>query len=97
MPNNLPDEKWQYLYGYFGYEISNFGRVKSLARSVKIRGAKKWKMKQETLMSNIQVNHSNSYYVNLYKNNGERTFISIRVLMRKAGFSFPIPSQCDKS
>lgn len=70
-------EVWRPVYGYTGiYEVSNLGRVKSLARKVD-RGCKGIKLTKEKYLS---ASYSNKYpRVTLHKNSSKTYFIHILV------------------
>lgn len=66
-PFNLPNEIFKDIYGYEGlYQISNYGRVKSIARVIFEKNGKKRKIKQTIL---TQKNNGRNYLsVGLNKN-----------------------------
>jgi len=60
------DEIWKSVNGYAGsYEISNYGRVKSLSRCIKTKNNKQY-MRKEIILKQY-LNKSGYYFVNLCK------------------------------
>lgn len=44
------DEEWHAVIGFEGYEVSNRGRVRSLARTVPVRGRQRQKRVRERIL-----------------------------------------------
>ena len=79
-------EIWKDIKGYDGYyQISNFGIVKSLNRTIIYKDGRRWNVKERILQPNIGTN--GYYYVNLSINNKQRT----KYIHRLAGETFLMP------
>lgn len=76
------NEIWKDIKGYEGYyQVSNFGRVKSLARVVIGKNNRKYDIKEKIVKSRI---HQNGYlFVHLCKN-GKKKHLSIHRLLAQA-------------
>jgi hypothetical protein len=67
--NIYTNEQWKPVVGYSGYEVSNFGRV----RSYKVRGTKNLVREEATILSQNPNGPTSPYMaVNLYGNNGRK-------------------------
>lgn len=85
---NFNNEIWKDIEGYFGrYQISNFGRVKSLERFKKGKNDSLASVKEKILKP--QINHRGYYQVELCKNSKVR-FYSVHRLVWLA-FNGQIP------
>ena len=73
MKNHLIDEMWRDIKGYEGlYQVSNFGKVKSLNKSIIRNNGRKQTFKEKTLKEGLS---GNGYYsVSLTKNGKGKTF-----------------------
>lgn len=70
----MEKEIWKDILGYEGqYQISNMGRVKSLGR--KVWGGKTYYFKEGKILKNKIGKNKPYYYVCLYKNNKQKTFM----------------------
>ena len=74
-------EVWRPVYGYTGiYEVSNLGRVKSLARKVD-RGCKGIKHTKDKILSPAKTK-TGYVFVDLYKNNVSKMFLVHRLVAK---------------
>jgi len=82
----LPYEIWRGIKGYEGlYQVSNFGRVRSLDHYVKSKGGVR--LVKGTILKPIVIKHGNykQVVINLYKDGIKKRF----VISRLVGITFP--------
>ena len=79
----LPGEQWRPIPGYEGlYDLSNNGRVRSLPRSVKIRGGKT-RMTPVKLMKGHSTGRGNAFVVVGLTKDGSLANLAVETVFRK--------------
>lgn len=74
-------EKWKSVYGYEGfYEVSNFGKVRSVERFIKYPNGFKYKKKSKK--RKLTKNNSGYLTVSLFRQNKEKRFLVHRLVAR---------------
>lgn len=80
----IEEEKWLPVVGYEGiYEVSDWGRVKSLAREIsyKVKGKRRVRKVSDKII--VLMPHSEgSWFVTLYKNKSAKMFLMHRLVAR---------------
>lgn len=77
--NKITNEEWRSVVGYEGYyEVSNMGRVKSLARTVPMSDGRKYRVKEKICKTSWNGKY---YHAVLSRGGKEETLLTHRLMM----------------
>jgi NUMOD4 motif len=82
----VTDEIWRDVVGFDYYQISSHGRVKSLARTVPVRGRQRQKRVRQRILRPDVRQRGGRRKVTLYNRHGEKLTVTVAQLMRQVGF-----------